>query len=656
MIWLLAGLAFAYTEAETEVLSLYQKNQLITARRKAETILAENPDSIAGHFVLGCAFREEEGDLGQAMYHLAQARRRYETYPGEAPPEIHRELLNAIQLVAGEMDQYEYQLQVLDYYDYLHDPDLTAEHAWPLMKLGRFDEARDYANRAVASGDPVERTIARTSLCAIEASAGQRAAAFASCQSAYDAARSEGGGGTVAGYNAALAALGVLDFKAAETILGEAATRGTAGSTNPWRLLLDLYLLEGRGEQAVAAAGNMQRWKAMQPPESRDQNRAELDAALGTLMLVAGESEIASEVIDRALRYPDRRGAISTNAAQALGGHTTLRLAIRRMSQARADEAACTWGVFSRIWHWFSGFWPDVDGWADRATVSSVLSDTETLEGTVRLYNDRGLEQVPVWMVGDLADILGPGVVSVALGQVREAESLPVYSAYYDAIDADIAYAEGDTDRAISQAASALGALPAEEVMLRARMSAISGAASVANGDEASAIASFADALRGDPSVIRRLDLAIPARVENGASGYAGGYVAAMIGRSPRFYESESGFVVTITGDEQALEVCLRASDGGTVACAVPPPLDTPPPDPEAPPDAPAPEPVPRTDWELAQVLTTVFHDQAFALPVGSSSLDMRSLDGTTTSTTDANRERAQQLLDGLVKGQHTPR
>ena len=125
------------TALEQEALRLYNDNRLVTARAKAEAVLRIDPDSIVGNYVLGCALREAEGSLSRAMFHLGRAREVYETRYGNtrvagAPWQLHREILFATQALAGEMEEYEYQLHVLEFHDYLYDPDLLAEHAWPL--------------------------------------------------------------------------------------------------------------------------------------------------------------------------------------------------------------------------------------------------------------------------------------------------------------------------------------------------------------------------------------------------------------------------------------------------------------------------------------------------------------------------------------------
>src|SRR6185436_12700940 len=72
-------------------------------------------------------------------------------------------------------------------------------------------------------------------------------------------------------HNAALAALSVLRHDEAERLAIEGTARIESSASNPFRLLVDLYLSEGRAGDAVAAIRQMQRWYAHQPPGARDQ-------------------------------------------------------------------------------------------------------------------------------------------------------------------------------------------------------------------------------------------------------------------------------------------------------------------------------------------------------------------------------------------------
>src|SRR5262249_53512675 len=126
---------------------------------------------------------------------------------------------------------------------------------------------------------------------------------------------------TVHAYNAALADLAVLRFDDAERVAREGTRRLEFTIANPWRFLTRLYTDEGRVAEAVGAVREMQQWRVRQPASLRDQDRAETDAALASLLLVAGEADTGLRLINRAIERPDRRGLVSSSPEQALGAH-----------------------------------------------------------------------------------------------------------------------------------------------------------------------------------------------------------------------------------------------------------------------------------------------------------------------------------------------
>src|SRR5262249_52816903 len=146
-----------HTPQEDEALSLVQNGLFVSARTKAERILARNPDSVVGHYVLGRVFFDAEGSLARAMFHFGRARELYEPTMIDPNP-FHQELLFQTARLAGQMELYDYELELLGYYDHLYDPDLIAERCWPLVKLGRLDEARQFADAAVRSPNAWQRS------------------------------------------------------------------------------------------------------------------------------------------------------------------------------------------------------------------------------------------------------------------------------------------------------------------------------------------------------------------------------------------------------------------------------------------------------------------------------------------------------------------
>src|SRR5207237_3876709 len=111
------------------------EGKYLTARTRAEAVLRTQPDSIVGHYVLGSVLREAEGSLARAMSHLREARRLFEARYGvqalsEQASHVHREILIGLEYTSGLMEQYEYELRVLDDHDALYEPRLLGPHSW----------------------------------------------------------------------------------------------------------------------------------------------------------------------------------------------------------------------------------------------------------------------------------------------------------------------------------------------------------------------------------------------------------------------------------------------------------------------------------------------------------------------------------------------
>ncbi|MCA9697479.1 MAG: hypothetical protein KC431_08135, partial [Myxococcales bacterium] len=430
--------------------------------------------------------------------------------------------------------------------------------------------------------------LGRNALCAIEGEAGTRSERFDACLEAYDNAAQAARGDdpfahpdqitsvTVHAYNAALAALSVLRPDEAERLALAGATRIEFTPANPWRFLLRLYLDQGRGSDAVSALREMQAWRRKQPPNLREQVRAETDVAFATLLLIAGDSKTGMRVIDRAISNPDRRGLTTASKEQTLGAHALLRLAMRRTHDQREAERAVWSGTAEAADIGLASASRSIDDWADRERIRGVLASDEALQRTFRMYVSGGLDPVPSWLLGDLIPVLGAGVVAVVLDDVRALEEGgehdELLEPYYRALEAEVALYTGDDELALTLAEQALKDLPQFEVLLRARVEAVAGEAALELGRRQQALEFWASALQRDAGIARRRDLALPAKLEIEGRGPVAARLVELLDDSPRFDWGDDGFTVTITGSERELEVCLREPAGGLLACANTPP------------------------------------------------------------------------------------
>ena len=629
--------------AEAAVLSAAEAGEPIKARRAAEELLAGDPESLVGRYVLGLSMAED-GDFSRARAELEHAERawaqRYGSkWSASSPPwRVHARVLLALEDVTGMMDDREAQLHWIDAYNESYSPLMVAERAWPLMKLGRLEEARASAQRGIDIEDEEQGMIGYNTLCAIAGESGDRRDHWKACAKSrlllpttYDP--------TVALMNAAGAAQGVLDFVTAEAMLQE-ATRGVpTGPANPWTELVWLYLGQARGADAVAAARSMQSWRSRAPAQYRDQSRAESDSALSATFLAFGDGARALSTANRALDFPDRLGFKSADSDQATGSAALLRLAARRLAERRTHEDAQADSLPQRLGYGLRRLLPSFGAWVDRSAVTMALTDKRRLRSTLRLYVEGGFG-TPPWLVGELVPVLGAGVVAAEVARFQATESESTMRAYHDAIYAECAWWRGSRTDALLLATRAFDALPETEKLLRARLAAIRADAAWAEGDKESALDAYELAMELDPSTVRRLGLELPAEVRLAGTGEASEATAEILDRSPTLRSSSGAFVVTVEASGTSVRACLTTRRGARLGCSE-----------TALPTRAGEEASVPTAADHARVAAEDFHATVFSMPHGGTGVDLRSLDGTNVVHTEKARRDMQGLLEGLGGG-----
>src|SRR5262245_41058757 len=158
---------------EREALASLEAGKPIRARELAEKVLQDSPDSFLATWVLSQVFHLEEGRHPRARYLVERAKGmllgKYTTHPSDdAAVWWHKRILESLSEILGEMEDREGQLAALDEYDALYAPKLTRYRVWPLMKLGRYDEAIAAATSLLRREDLVERISGYNGLMAVE--------------------------------------------------------------------------------------------------------------------------------------------------------------------------------------------------------------------------------------------------------------------------------------------------------------------------------------------------------------------------------------------------------------------------------------------------------------------------------------------------------
>jgi tetratricopeptide (TPR) repeat protein len=638
----------ADSDQEREALLMEEDGKLLTARRLADEILINNPDSIAGHFIVGRVLFVEEGSLPNSLFHLKRALALYEArYPLKSAPEtpwrLHSRILLNMSWVANDLEDYQVQFWALDEYNKYYTPKRFADKAWPLMKQKKFAEARAAAEEGLKSTVEWQKSQALNALCALSGEERDRQRGYDDCLLAYQksVARASADPGSldfasdivVDGYNAAWGALGLLKFEETERLLTEATQSRARTGTNPWQSMVELYLEQGRLIESVSALQEMIAWKKQSPPASREQRRASLEQTLALTLLVAGESRLGYRLATRALEHPDRRANTSSNAAQALGGAALLRHAMARSLVEILVEEASAKGLMGSALDLMRAEFRRTMALPDAERVLGVLTDEEHLISTFRLYLAGGLD-APVWLTGDIISIVGPGVAAVVLQEVRAMEKLPALVPYYDALDAEVSFLQGDWTEAQRYAKQALQGLPPKQKLMRARAAAFGAEAAWRQGETSAAMELFTQAMQQDPGIIRRLGLALPAYIQDLSGTDFTKRVAGRLRSSPRLQEHTLGFLVTIQSTQLGAEICIASPLGTRLSCSAPTSTE-------------------KNKTDTAQLLIdtiNAFHQKLFAASLGDVMADLRSLDGSPAAASDSMREKTRDILEEISK------
>lgn len=605
----------------------------VEARELAEKQLAAHPDSYPAHCVLGLVQGQLEGNLARALHHFERCRALFEARhgaPDESNPWLwHRMAIEGLVRVATDMGRSDEALATIDAWDRAYGGDHRRQRAWVLAKTGKLRESRELAQAILAEvEDPNERAAAWQILCVVDAEERDAPASYEACKQAAEL--SDAQADPVHLTNAAEAAAGVLRMDEAERWLVEATRREFPGSlAAPWGELAYLYLLEGRLAEAVEAVREARAASRRQRADVNAQTRAWHDLVAAGVLLVAGHPKEAERLADRAETRPDRLGRVSSDEPEVTAAVALVMQLASRTAAAELEERASTaeWRPSLRLRldaavHRFRA-------WLAGRRAIALYADRERLSSRIQPHAP-GFVELPEWVENDLVSLVGPGVMAAALADARARGFVDDEHGYAQALEAEIARARGRDALALAKAEAALARLPAWEALLRARVAATGADAALALGDAARALALFDLVFQLDPGALRRMELALPARVAAG-SGPVAAEAARLLRGSPRLRESDQGFRVEVSEAGGAARACLGGAGGVVVRCAEVAP------DPNEAPDA------------TARRLAAAFHREVFAPRVDLSQADLRALDGSNTVAAEHSRERVRIVLRDIL-------
>lgn len=591
-----------------------QEEQPIQAREVAENVLRSNPGSFIAHYVLGRVHHYNEASYPRALHHHNLAMAAFEAQFGPQPPPTapwrwHARILRELIATHNDLEQFRDRIRLSLRYNELYEPDYVAEQAWPLMKLGDYEGARRAAAAGLATGEPWQTEVALNALCAIEFEAGNDGASYEACRAALENARNRPRDvGTVDLTNFAEAARSVFDFEDAERILLEATEADVAWFGNPWLDLAELYLRGGRYSEALSALRRIAPYRASRPPHLRDADRNESQRALAAFYLAVGQTEEALRITSMAMHTPDRRAHNSRDPAQDRAIVALLDRRVRRVTATELEEQAAAAGFFESIPLHLEAMWQRFEGWRSGRQALQALDTDERLIGFLRVGTSRSAI-VPPWLLGDLAEVTGTGILLDAVRRARAMDERPHSGAYYDAIAGECHLVAGDVMSAKRLLEQSVASLQDGETLLRARGSALLAESFRQTGQMSQAMAIYDRVLQKDPGAFRRLDLPIPVRITTAGDEIAG-QLAVAFDHSPRFTTHSEGFELHIDGSSANIEVCLIGPNNAVFGCS-----------------SASPEADETTD-NFALRAASAAHTEIFAPRVDLSQADIGSLDG----------------------------
>lgn len=575
-------LACAATLAAEPALGFEQGKELLDQRKYVQLLersldaLRRHPDSLVARYLLAAALHRGEGSFPLSQRHLEEARNIADRRGGywrltAEEQKVYIAVLDELVWICGETEQYREQLDLIDKVRDEIGQDWSSSKGWPLMKLGRLDEARKLMLAELHSKDVDVRVRAMNSLGAIESTAGNLEASHDWFSKTIEEARNSKNNTAATDYkNRAEAAWPLLRFEDVERDLLESSKHFSRGTySNPWSDLALLYLAENKLPAAAEAASRMRDWDRASEANV-EAHRWNLDeSVLAMVLLAAGHDASALATLDGVARRPDRQGASTTDPVEAEICLLLVHEEALRINRERAWERL-SW---SRPVQWLPVLWQAASlsarAWTARSRLRSLVMKNDRLDWLLR--PNMVDSTVPEWIRPAAAGALGRGM---ALERVRklldrkDPASLRE-RAYLLALLGEGEVRGGDVRAGAEALTAALAGLPSQEVMLRARVHGLLAEALDRAGRAAEARPHYLQAFEADPRVFRALGFALPVTIRSDGDA-AGAKAASWLGLSVRFRQG-SGFVVDVRRNGAALEAALIDPSGAVLARAAAP-------------------------------------------------------------------------------------
>ena len=400
-------LKISATEKEAKVAFYTQKRN--RARTLAEKALSEQARPILGAMVLAQVYEESEGNFPKALFWIREATRwlleACGTKPVSEAQQMHKDLLIKESFILGDMDQREAQLKALSRYDEMYKPPRDELKIWPLVKLGRFEEARNIGLKQIQSENQFVRSRAFNGMMAIECEARNRKASYEWGMKGHIDAREQS---CVIALNMGLASRQCFKFDEEERfnrIALKAEDRDC--SSSPFIQSSATYLIRGEFQKSISALSSWAPSTAMEWMQSHMRvkaRRAELMYGLGVWR--RGLKEIHDVVT-----YPDRAAGTDSASEEMLNLESyMLYWALLEGERIAAAERRAIRGLGAWLQAQPQRILDAWNQWKIKRQIIRFATYHENLIDLIKPY----FSSVMPWYSSILVDIIGDGVIRAA--------------------------------------------------------------------------------------------------------------------------------------------------------------------------------------------------------------------------------------------------
>lgn len=611
----------------------------VKARELSEQWLRSEPESPAAQYALAEVLLTVEGNMPRALFHLNRAEEltNYDNLEDailSGNVQWHYLALSQLSYVHQLMGD---QLRSLEYLEKMKDIyalEIESFRGWPLIKLKQYDAARASANLVLQnSEDARERARAWNTLCAADLASLQPIESMNACDRAIDEdgnpTAQANNTDTVYLSNASEVSLSLLQMDKAEEYLDLATSVLNPDSVaNPWIYKMYLLMNQGRFDEAREAMDRMLIWRESQEAIVNVMNRAEHFLVSASFLLLAGYAEDAAKLSATALNQPDRNGSYSADDAQKdslaalinmMANQTEYQIQLEKLStldfmpslSARIDAASL-----------------QVDAWRAERRAASLFAEFDVLQSRLRPYSPLDVH-IPEWVEPEIIGLMGTGVMANILEQANDNGAFTLNSGYYYSYHTEIAARENQSERVLEAGALALTELPAQEVLLRARVAAQMATAAWKEDQHGDALTFYEAAYKQDPSILRRLALSLPVTIVHDGAEFSA-QVAAYLAKSPRFHQHPNGMKLEVNATPD-LSVCLKTRTDAVLVCYTM-----------------ATDETQSSKWN-AQQLSQLFHTRAFGLGYDISKAQRSILLGSSVILSSQNNRSEQRSRDAFL-------